>query len=81
VNPIPYGEYLALNVSEDDSSIDFELAISTAEYYGISNKEAKKYVKEISTTVAENWEKLAVQYGISRRGIEKMRPAFSACYY
>ena len=29
----------------------------------------------------KNWEKLAVQYGISRSGIEKMRPAFSACYY
>jgi serine/threonine-protein kinase HipA len=80
VNPIPYGEYLALNVSEDDSSIDFDLAIETAEYYGISRKEAEKIVKEISATVRENWERIATSYGISRGSIEKMRPAFSACY-
>ena len=80
VNPIPYGEYLALNVSEDDSSINFDLAIDTAEYYGISEKEAEIIVKDISTIVRENWERLAVNYGISRGSIEKMRPAFSACY-
>lgn len=80
VNPIPYGEYLALNVSEDDSSIDFDLAIDTAAYYGISEKEAATMVKEISTAVRENWERLAANYGISRGNIEKMRPAFSANY-
>ena len=69
-----------MNVSEDDSSIDFGLAIDTAGYYGISEEEAERIVKEISTTVRENWERLATQYGISRGNVEKMRPAFSACY-
>ena len=80
VNPIPYGEYLALNVSEDDSSISFDLAIETAEYYGITQKEAVKMVNQISKVVRENWEKTASGYGINRGAIEKMRPAFSACY-
>jgi len=80
VNPIPYGEYLALNVSEDDSTISFALAIETARYYGISRKEAEKMVNEISATVRDHWERLAVEYGLSRGNIEKMRPAFSACY-
>lgn len=80
MNPVPYGEYLALNVSEDDSSIDFDLAIETARYYGITQKEAERIVKEIATTVRENWERLASGYGLSRGNIEKMRPAFSACY-
>ena len=80
VNPIPYGEYLSLNVSEDDSTISFELAIDTAEYYGISRKEAQKMVAEISATVRDNWERLASSYGLSRGAVEKMRPAFSACY-
>lgn len=79
VNPIPYGEFLALNVSEDDSSIDFDLAISTAAYYGIAETEAEKIVEEISARVRENWEKLAVKYGLNRGSIERMRPAFSAC--
>ena len=80
VNPVPYGEDLALNVSEDESAISFDLAIETAQYYGITQKEAEKIVKEISTTVRDNWERLASEYGLSRGSIEKMRPAFSACY-
>ena len=28
----------------------------------------------------ENWEKLVIKYGLSRGSIEKMRPAFAACY-
>lgn len=80
VNPIPYGEYLALNVSEDDSSISFDLAVETAEYYGITRREAEKMVHQISKVVRENWEKTASGYGINRGAMEKMRPAFSACY-
>lgn len=79
VNPVPYGEDLALNVSEDDSAISFELAIETAQYYGINKKAAEKIVTEISTVVRDNWEKLAISYGLSIGSIEKMRPAFSAC--
>lgn len=80
VNPVPYGEYLALNVSEDDSTISFDLAIETAQYYGITEKEATKIVETICATVRENWLRLADSYGLSRGSIEKMRPAFSACY-
>lgn len=76
VNPVPYGEDLALNVS----AISFELAIETAQYYGINKKAAEKIVTEISTVVRDNWEKLAVSYGLSRGSVEKMRPAFLACY-
>ena len=79
VNPIPYGEYLSLNVSEEDSTIDFDLAISTAEYYDISYKEAETIAKGISTTVRDNWERMAASYKLSRDSIERMRPAFSAC--
>ena len=79
VNPIPYGEYLSLNVSEEDNTIDFDLAIDTAEYYGISDKEAIKITKEISAAVRDNWERVAVSYKLSRDSIERMRPAFSAC--
>ncbi|MBQ3548625.1 MAG: type II toxin-antitoxin system HipA family toxin [Oscillospiraceae bacterium] len=80
VNPVPYGEDLALNVSEDSSSISFELAIETAVYYGMNRSEAEKNVKQIADTVKNNWERLAARYGISRGGMENMRPAFSQCY-
>ena len=80
VNPVPYGDELSLNVDEEDNSISIELAISTAVRFGISETDAKDYAKNILTIVRENWEKTASCYGLSRRPIEEMRPAFSACY-
>ena len=80
MNPVSYGKKLTLNVSEDDSAISFDLAIETAQYYGITQKDAEKIVEDIAKTVRENWERLASEYGLSRGSIEKMRPAFSACY-
>jgi len=80
VNPVPYGEDLALNVSENDSSISFELALETAVYYGLELKEAEGIVKQVAETVRNHWEPLAAKYGISRGEMEKMRPAFTACY-
>ena len=38
VNPDIYGEFLSLNVDEDNSAIDFDLAIEAAPYYEISTK-------------------------------------------
>ncbi len=80
VNPVPYGDELSLNVDEEDNSISIELAISTAVRFGISETDAKDYAKDILTIVRENWEKTASGYGINRRQIEEMRPAFSVCY-
>ncbi len=71
---------MPLNVSEEDSTISIELAIETAEYYGISHRDAEKIAKEITEIVKNHWERLAAHYGISRGSMEKMRPAFSACY-
>lgn len=79
VNPVPYGDELSLNVSEEDPSISIELAIETSAYYGFSKTEAEKEAQNILTIVGSNWEKLASKYCISRSNIEYMRPAFSAC--
>ena len=80
VNPVPYGDELSLNVSEDDNRISIPLAIETAHRFGISEEDARKMANEILETVRNNWEKLAQKYNIPRGKIEDMRPAFSACY-
>ena len=80
VNPIPYGDELSLNVDEEDNSINIDLVIQTAVRFGISETDATTYAKNILSVVKENWEKRATAYGLSRRLIEEMRPAFSACY-
>lgn len=76
VNPDIYGEFLSLNVDEDNSAIDFDLAIEAAPYYEISTEQAKKNVTAIRKTVADNWRSFAGKYGISRGEIERMCPAF-----
>ena len=76
VNPVSKGEFLSLNVTENDSRIDLNLALDTAKYYGVSNQKAKIYINDAIKLVSDNWEKIAKQYGISRSSIEDMRPAF-----
>ena len=80
VNPVPYGDELSLNVDEEDNSISIDLAVQTAVRFGISESDAEAQAKEILKIVRDNWEKTAVGYGLTRRQIEEMRPAFSACY-
>lgn len=76
VNPVPYGEELSLNVNESDNRINVDLAIETAERFGIGKNEAVKTAAEIIKTVESNWRRIASNCGISRGQIESMRPAF-----
>ena len=80
VNPVPYGDELSLNVNEDDNRIDIELAVQTAVLFGIGKSDAQAYAAQLLGTVRENWNKIAAKYGLSRREIEEMKPAFSACF-
>lgn len=80
VNPVPYGDELSLNVDEEDNSISIDLAVQTAVRFGISESDAEAQAQEILKIVRDNWEKTAAGYGLTRRQIEEMRPAFSACY-
>ena len=80
VNPVPYGGELSLNVDEEDNSINIRLAIQTAARFGIAETEAQNYAEEILEIVRDNWSKIAANYGLTRRQIEEMRPAFCACY-
>lgn len=80
VNPVPYGDELSLNVDEEDNSISIDLAVQTAVRFGISESDAEAQAEEILKIIRDNWEKTAAGYGLTRRQIEEMRPAFSACY-
>ena len=77
VNPVPTGDQLSLNVNEYENSIDFSLALEVSEYFGLNSQIAEEKVDRIRHIVSENWENLAVKYGLSRSAIEYMRPAFS----
>lgn len=80
VNPVPFGDELSLCVNETDPTLSINLALETANFYGISSKDAKRISDEILKTVCNNWERLAGQYGLNHSKIDYMRPAFSICY-
>ena len=76
VNPSIYGDSLSLNITDSDATLDFNLALETAEFYGISIDMAEKSISKMSEIINEQWEKLARKYRLSRNAIEYMRPAF-----
>lgn len=79
VNPVPYGDELSLNVDEEDNRIDIDLAIQTAMRFGIKKSDAESCAKDILAIIREHWMRLASGYGLTRRQIEEMKPAFHAC--
>lgn len=79
VNPSPFGDSLALNVSDTDNSISIELALEISEYFGFSLAQARQEVEEMIKTIGDNWRRIAEQYKLSHSSIEYMQPAFALC--
>lgn len=80
VNPDVYGDTLSLNVDTDNNLIDFNLALSVAKTYGLTERRATDELKEIKNVVENNWRRIAQQYGIHRSEIERMAPAFDMTF-
>ena len=76
VNPIPYGTELSLNVNGNDNRINISLALDSAHYFGILEDKAKLESKKILYVIKNNWEKLAIKYGLTRNQISNMKQAF-----
>jgi serine/threonine-protein kinase HipA len=75
VNPSIDKEELVLNIDESSGTLDFDLALSVAEYFRLTPNEAQSILSKVLETV-KKWEKTAKQVGISRSEIEVMQPAF-----
>lgn len=75
VNPFPDGTGLTLNISEDDNSLDLDLALSVAGYFRLKEKDAVTIMEQIKSAVS-NWRKFAHEVGISKQEQTRMEPAF-----
>lgn len=80
VNPNIYGNGLSLNITEEDNTLDFALALDTAEFYGFSLSEAKKRMSDIQESVEANWQHVAKGYGLGREAVQRMAPAFDMAF-
>jgi HipA-like C-terminal domain./HipA-like N-terminal domain. len=75
INPDENGMGLKLNISEDDNSLDFDLALREARYFSLSDTRAKSILKEIKSVVSV-WRKYAAECDISRSEQELVARAF-----
>jgi len=76
LNPIPDGSGLALNISMDDNSLDFALALSIAPQFRVKLPQAREIIDQVKTSVS-HWQEIAAQLKIPRSEIENMAPAFN----
>ena len=75
INPNPYGTGLKLNISEDDNSLDFDLALAVAPYFRLTEKDAVNIIGCIKSIVSK-WEEVAAKYQIPKSERDLMYSAF-----
>lgn len=75
INPDENGLGLKLNISEDDNTLDFDLAQRVAPYFGLDKRQSEKICDEIKRVVS-GWRKYANECGISRMEQEAVSAAF-----
>ncbi len=75
INPNPYGTGLNLNISEDDNSLNLDLAREVAEYFRLDQKQREAIMVQVTASVG-GWREAADASGISRGEQERMSRAF-----
>ena len=75
INPNQYGVGLKLNISENDNSLDFNLVLSVAPYFRLSDNRATELIEQIKKVVS-GWRDIASKYKIPKSEQEMMRTAF-----
>lgn len=75
INPDEYGTGLKLNISENDNSLDFDLALSVASYFSLNTDKANRILADIKSSISL-WSKFATECGISRLEQEQVARAF-----
>lgn len=75
INPVETGTGLKLNISENDNSLDLDLALEVCPYFRLKENHAKEIIKKVKTAV-RNWREIATKYGISNAEQELKSRAF-----
>ncbi len=78
LNPVPVDvrpRVLSTAIHADDPAASLDLALRTAELYGLNGKEARMIASEVAIAVAR-WRDVARGFGTARRDIDRMASAF-----
>ena len=65
INPVETGNGLKLNISDEDNSLDLNLAMEVSEFFRLTEERATEIIEEVLNAV-RNWNQVAIKYGISR---------------
>lgn len=76
VNPVTPANGLHLNITDNDNRLDYNLAMDVIDFFQLDKKIAAQIKSEVLASVS-NWEKVAVDIGISRSEQQLMAPAFN----
>ncbi|MCY4562389.1 MAG: HipA domain-containing protein [Flavobacteriaceae bacterium] len=79
INPNETGTGLKLNISDEDNSLDLDLAMEVSEYFRLTEKKAMLIIKEVLGAVSK-WNEVAIKYGISRVERELKSLAFTTTF-
>lgn len=77
INPVPTGAGLTLNITDEDNSLNTELAMEVAEFFRLDTTMAKETINNIKKNI-RNWQKIATMYGLSKREQDLMSAAFES---
>lgn len=75
VNPVETGTGLKINISDEDNSLNLELAMEVSTFFRLSKKRASEIIDEVKVAV-RNWKKVATKYGLSKGEQELKSIAF-----
>jgi serine/threonine-protein kinase HipA len=75
LNANPQGMGLTLNISDDDNTLDVELALSVAKHFRLKPAKAEEILERMVNEVSQ-WQEIATRYKLSRREQENMAGAF-----
>ncbi len=76
INPVETGTGLKLNISDEDNSLDLDLALQVREFFRLSEPKSTAIMDEVKMAV-KSWRITATKYGISRVEQEIKALAFS----
>ncbi len=78
LNPVPVDikpRVLSVSIDDHDNSASFELALEVAEYFELTQDEARTIAQDVAQVVS-GWQQVAAKLGLSRSEITRMASAF-----
>jgi len=76
LNPVTPSNGLHLNITDDDNSLNYDLAMEIIYFFQLKESEAERVKNEVLGSVSQ-WESVANSIGISRSEQTLMSPAFN----